>query len=267
MAENERKEVQGKRNIFRVTKFTRRQVLKSIGIVAAGTAMASIPLASACKSSSSTTAGKTTGINTTGVTTSSPPVSSSTNSTVPTSASTMPATSSSTATTSNSTTPVTSTPATTAFSYIPPTALPQMLGVPGTSCTVATDRSYSADHIWVKSLSVNLVVMGITASMVEILGEPYSLTLLPIRTQLSLDDVFGTIEGYKITADLLTPVNGVILQMNDILTTPTKGGMIFPINGDPYNSGWFIVVQLNNPNDLKSLLTPQGYVNLLVAGH
>lgn len=142
-----------------------------------------------------------------------------------------------------------------------------MLGVPGTSCTVATDRSYSADHIWVKSLSANMVAMGITASMVEILGEPYKLTLLPVGTQLSLGDVFGTIEGYKITADLSTPVSGVILQMNDVLTTPTKGGMIFPINNDPYNSGWFIVVQLNNPNDLKSLLTAQDYVNLLVASH
>ena len=262
MAENERKEVPWKRNIFRVTKFTRRQVLKSIGIVAAGTAMASIPLTSACKSSSSTTAGTTTGANTTGVTTSAPPVSSSTTS------SSSPTTSSPTATTSNSTTSVTSTPATTAFSYIPPTVLPKMLGVPGTSCIVATDRLYSADHIWVKTISTNIVVMGITSSMVEILSEPYKLSLSQTGTTLASNDVFGTIEGYKLIADLISPVSGTIIEANSYLTMPVgEGAFITPINDAPYNSGWLIVVQLNNPNELTSLLTPQGYVNLLVANH
>jgi len=138
-----------------------------------------------------------------------------------------------------------------------------MLGVPGSECTVATDRSYSADHLWVKSLSANMVVMGITAPMVIILGEAYKLSLS--GTLLSLGDAFGTIEGYKITADLIAPVSGVIVQTNSPLLVPAgQGGMIHPIVEDPYNSGWFVVVQLNNPNDLKSLLTAQGYVNLLV---
>jgi len=141
-----------------------------------------------------------------------------------------------------------------------------MLPVPGTSCFVATDRSYSADHIWVKSLSNNIVVIGITASMVEILGEVFQLSLF--QTPLSLGEAFGTIEGYKISADLIAPVSGVILQTNSPLLVPAgTGGNIDQITNDPYNSGWIIVVQLSNPNDLKSLLTPQGYVNLLLANH
>jgi glycine cleavage system H protein len=109
--------------------------------------------------------------------------------------------------------------------------------------------------------------MAITSSMVEILGEPYKILLLSAGIPLSLGDAFGTIEGYKMIADLLTPVSGVILETNSPLLIQRGGEMITPINDDPYNSGWLIVVQLNNPNDLKSLLTAQGYVNLLVASH
>ena len=128
---------------------------------------------------------------------------------------------------------------------------------------VANDRLYSAYNIWVKSLSANVVVMGITSSMVEILSEPYQLSLSQTGTALASGDAFGTIEGYKLTADLISPVSGVILEVNLDLLLQGQVEMIVQINNDPYNSGWMIVVQLNNPNDLSSLLTPQGYVNLL----
>lgn len=102
--------------------------------------------------------------------------------------------------------------------------------------------------------------------MVEILGEVFQLSLF--QTPLSIGDAFGTIEGYKISADLIAPVGGMILQINSWLLVPAgQGGQIDPIVNDPYNSGWFIVVQLNNPNDLKSLLTPQGYANFIASAH
>jgi glycine cleavage system H protein len=102
--------------------------------------------------------------------------------------------------------------------------------------------------------------------MVEILGEPYKLSLVSAGTALSLGDAFGTIEGYKITSDLLTPVSGAIIEINDFLLAQSNDfGKISQINDDPYNTGWMIVVQLSNPNELKSLMTAQSYSNLIAS--
>jgi glycine cleavage system H protein len=109
-----------------------------------------------------------------------------------------------------------------------------------------------------------MVVMGITPTMVEVLGEPYKLSLLQVGTPLSLGDTFGTVEGYKISADLITPVSGVVFEVDEfVLAQSSDGGQIGQINNDPYNAGWLVVIQLANPDELSALLTPQAYKTLV----
>ena len=91
--------------------------------------------------------------------------------------------------------------------------------------------------------------------MVEILGEPYNISLLPAGTSIDAGGPFGAIEGYKMNADLITPVSCVITQTNN--------SVIAYITNDPYNSGWILVIQLTKPEELKSLLTSQNYKNLV----
>lgn len=244
--ETEGRKIQGKRDIFRVTKFSRRQVLKSAGIIAAGAAVSSIPLVSGCKPSSSNSTANGTDVN--------PPNSPS------------PPASSSTAPTSVApilTIPVANTAATTGYSYVPTTAPPPLITVTDTQCTVATDRLYSTEHIWVKSLSGTTVVMGITHTMVKILENPFKLALSPINTTLAKEDPFGTIEGWKMTADLLTPVSGILIGRN-ILAIGFVGedGLISALQ-DHYRGAWMIVVQLSKPAELNSLLTAQQYAALV----
>ena len=85
--------------------------------------------------------------------------------------------------------------------------------------------------------------------MVEILSEPYQLSLSQTGSMLAVDDAFGTIEGYKLTADLISPVSGVILEVNLNVLLQGQVEMVVTINNDPYNSGWMIVVRLDNPNE------------------
>ena len=259
MKEHEKQTIQGKKAIFQVTKYSRRQFLKSAAIVTVGAAISSISLAPACKSSESTTSGPSTGVD---PTTGGPATSnaSATSYTAPSSISTNPATG-----IPASTNPPATTPAGTGYSYVPPAGLPPLITVTGTACTVATDRVYSANHIWVKSLTTNLAVMGITTTMVDILNEPNKLSLSPVGTVLASDDDFGSIEGFKLSADLSSPVSGTLVQINDFLIELAKLGSagISPIDNDPYNSGWLVVVQLSKPSELNSLLTPQAYRDLV----
>jgi glycine cleavage system H protein len=105
--------------------------------------------------------------------------------------------------------------------------------------------------------------MGITPTMVEILSEPYNISLLRVGETLYQGSSFGTIEGYKMTSDLISPVSGTIIQFNDFMASLVQTGLIRPINDDPFNSGWMIVVQISKPDELKSLLSPQKYKELV----
>lgn len=106
--------------------------------------------------------------------------------------------------------------------------------------------------------------MGITTTLDEILFEPFKILLPKVGDKLIPGEAFGTIEGYKMISDLLSPVSGTVLQINDFLISlMIQGTVLEPVINDPYNGGWMIVVQLAKPAELVSLLTAQAYRDLV----
>ena len=131
--------------------------------------------------------------------------------------------------------------------------------VPDSTCTVATDRKYSIEHVWVLSLENNIGIFGITTTMVQILGEPYKMTFPDVGRVLARDEDFSTIEGYKLNADLLSPVSGKVIQINTFLKSFSGAHVMPPLLDDPYNTGWMIAVELTKPEEINDLLTADGY--------
>ncbi len=212
-----------KHNILRATKYSRRQVLKGIAIAGAGVVIANLP--ASCKSSSTTQA-----------TDSQPTTSDSTN---PTSGSTNP---------------------NLPFTYTPAKSSPPLITIADTSCTVATDRLYSEDHVWVLTLSNNRAVMGITQTLYEIIYRPYRVETSDVGTVLSKGDTFSTMEGYKMTVEVVSPVSGTIVDMNRLAVgSMGEDGAIQALT-DSYKTGWMVVVQLSKPSELNNLLSPQDYI-------
>jgi glycine cleavage system H protein len=248
------KEIRSKSDGIGFPRISRRQFLQRLGITTGSAFVATLSLFSACKPTKPTI-GTTTNTNITGTTTTTTSPTPTTNTTT---TSSIPIT---TTTTSN-----TGTQATAAFSYTVPPDPPPQVPVPDTSCTVATDRLYSVDHVWVKQVSADVVVLGITSIMVKLLGEPHAMTLPDVSLKLAKDDVFTSIEGYKLYADIFTPVSGVIVQVNPELQYWLRGGNIQPIEYNPYTYGWIMAVQQSNPSELKSLLDSKGYLARLSKG-
>jgi glycine cleavage system H protein len=178
-----------------------------------------------------------------------------------------PNSSSSTSSTSDTNILTTSAATTTGLFYEPPAAQPLLIRVPDSECTIATDRLYSDEYIWVKSISSNLVVIGATPTLITIISRPYALTLDKIHDNLIRDNRFGDIEGQKVNSDLISPVSGEIVQVNEVVVKQGMGqGEYMPtVNSDPWNSGWMLVVQLANEEELKDLMTPQEFLAYL--GH
>jgi glycine cleavage system H protein len=108
------------------------------------------------------------------------------------------------------------------------------------------------------------VVIGISYSMFEILYNPWKCSLSKPGTSLAKGDNFGAIEGYKMAADLISPVSGTVVQINPLVVgiVDTADGALIAL-ADPYNQGWMMVIQLSKPAELNSLLTPQKYASFV----
>ena len=216
---------------------TRRQFLKEASLVVGGTAIASLALTSACGSpeNSSTTTGTTT--------TTSTPVNTTTNTS-----------------TANTSTPTatTSLPPAEGFVYSTPSERPPLMPIPGCTTFTATDRLYIVEHMWIKLVAENIVVIGITEKMSELMDKIYSLYLPEIDHKLTKEGYFGYGEAAKLNVEFVSPVSGTVRQINNELYIDIE----MHVNNDPYVSGWMVTIELSNPEELDELLTPQGYTDL-----
>ena len=115
------------------------------------------------------------------------------------------------------------------------------------------DLKYIKTHSWVKVEGENGRI-GITNYAQEQLSDIVFVELPEAGKEVSSMDPFGSIESVKATLDLITPVSGEVVEVNEALNDqPEK------VNQDPYGEGWLIRVQLDDPQQIDSLMTPVEY--------
>lgn len=74
--------------------------------------------------------------------------------------------------------------------------------------------------------------------------------------------ILATIESVKAAADVNSPINGKVLEVNESLSdTPEV------LNEDPYENGWLYKVEFNNPSELDDLLDAEGYDKFCESRH
>lgn len=115
------------------------------------------------------------------------------------------------------------------------------------------ELKYSKEHLWVR-VEGKRGVIGITDYAQHELGAVSALELPEVGDDLDQDDSFGSIEARKTVAELYAPVSGPVLEVNsDLLDEPA------PINDDPYDDGWLVVVEIVSPEELNSLMSADDY--------
>jgi glycine cleavage system H protein len=120
------------------------------------------------------------------------------------------------------------------------------------------DLLYSREHIWVR-VEGNLATMGITDYAQEKLGEIVSLDLPEVDSYLERDEPFGSIESTKAVVELVSPLSGAVIGINEDITDD-----IGVINSDPHDTGWMIIVEIADTDELEDLLDTRGYQEFLV---
>ena len=116
---------------------------------------------------------------------------------------------------------------------------------------------YSESHEWLL-LESDLATIGITDFAQTELGDIVFAELPEVGEHLEKGAPFGTLEAVKTVADLIAPISGEILEVNDGLAEGAE-----QINEDPYGDGWLLKLHIDNPADLESLLSAQDYADLL----
>jgi glycine cleavage system H protein len=115
------------------------------------------------------------------------------------------------------------------------------------------DLLYNREHAWVR-VEGELATIGITDYAQEKLGEILAIELPEVDSYVERDEPFGTIESAKGVFELISPVSGEVLNVNeDILDD------IGIINSDPHDTGWMITLEMSDSEELDDLLDSREY--------
>lgn len=116
---------------------------------------------------------------------------------------------------------------------------------------------YSSDHEWIK-VEGNTAFIGITDYAQSELGEIVYVDITTEGESVAHGEVFGSIEAVKTVSDLFMPASGKVLEVNPQLEDKPE-----LVNEDPYGEGWIIKVELENSDDINSLLSAADYKKLI----
>jgi glycine cleavage system H protein len=115
------------------------------------------------------------------------------------------------------------------------------------------DILYSVEHTWVK-MEGKMATIGITECALEDLGEITSAELPSEGEEVTQYEAFGSLESVRTVAELISPISGEIIEVNDDLATEPE-----MINEDPYQRGWMLVVKVVDPEETRDLMTATEY--------
>ena len=117
---------------------------------------------------------------------------------------------------------------------------------------VASGLYYTKDHEWVK-LEGDVAYVGITDFAQHALGSIVYVELPEVDTEVEGEESFGTIESVKAATDMLMPVTGTIIEVNDELDSDPA-----LINSDPYEN-WVCKIKVANVADIDELMNAEEY--------
>ncbi len=122
---------------------------------------------------------------------------------------------------------------------------------------VPKNLKYTKDHEWVR-VEGESVVVGITDFAQKELGDIVYVDVDTEGDNIEKEEVFGSVEAVKTVSDLMMPVSGEIVALNEVLEDEPE-----LVNSDPYGDGWMIKVLISDFTELDSLLTADQYKELI----
>jgi glycine cleavage system H protein len=118
------------------------------------------------------------------------------------------------------------------------------------------DLLYHPEHDWARidPARPDEATLGITWFAQDSLGEVVFFDPPEIGTQVTKDSPYTEVESVKAVSDVIAPLSGEIIAVNEALTDKPE-----TVNEDPYGEGWLVKVRLSDPSEQESLLDASAY--------
>jgi len=112
---------------------------------------------------------------------------------------------------------------------------------------------YTKTHEWLRQENDGSVTVGITDYAQHELGDVVYIELPEKNSKVEKQKPFGTIESAKSVSELIAPLSGDVVDVNEEVKKKPE-----LVNKDPYEF-WFIKIKPSNREDIKELLSCQAY--------
>ena len=111
---------------------------------------------------------------------------------------------------------------------------------------------YSESHEYVR-VEGDFGFIGITDYAQSALGNVVYVDVPDVDDEVSAGEEFGAVESVKAASDLISPVTGVVVEVNEALEDQPE-----LINVDAYDN-WIIKVSLSDKSELDNLMDAKTY--------
>lgn len=119
---------------------------------------------------------------------------------------------------------------------------------------------YSSTHEYV-TVDGNIGYIGISDYAQKSLGNVVYVDMPEVDDELEAGEDFGAIESVKAASDLIAPVSGTVVEVNEALSDNPR-----LVNEDAMKN-WIVKVELSNPDELENLLDEEAYKELCEKEH
>ena len=116
---------------------------------------------------------------------------------------------------------------------------------------------YHPEHDWAR-IEGEEATLGVTWYAQDALGDVVFFDPPEVGASVSKDEAYAEVESVKAVSDVIAPLSGEILAVNEAAGTNPE-----LINTDPYGEGWMIRIRLSDPAEVDALLGAAAYRDLL----
>lgn len=114
---------------------------------------------------------------------------------------------------------------------------------------------YSESHEYVK-VEGDFAYVGITDYAQHALGNVVYVDMPEVDDEVEADEDFGAVESVKAASDLISPVSGTVVEVNEALEDKPE-----LLNEDAFEN-WIMKVQLSDKSELNALMDATAYEEL-----
>ncbi len=115
------------------------------------------------------------------------------------------------------------------------------------------DLLYHSEHDWAR-VEGDEATFGLTWYAQDALGEVVFFEVPKPGSSVTKDEPYAEIESVKAVSDVVAPMSGEIVAVNEALSDSPE-----TVNEDPYGEGWLVRVKLSDPAEAESLMDAATY--------